>query len=173
MVDNSPRHKILLGCIENRKRVKGILKSMASVLEFNKKHAFTLIEILIVIAIIGILAGMLIPALNNARGFAQRAACINNLKQLGLAFHLYNVDYKTIPQGCTGDSYSEANSFLAIKVYVNTVGVFQCPGESQRWRSVMNALSTIKSWLEATHPNIAQTITLQGMGRFIRGRLRG
>ncbi len=58
-----------------------------------RKRCFSLIELLIVIAIIAILAGMLLPALNAAREKSKGISCINNLKQTSLMLTIYGNDH--------------------------------------------------------------------------------
>ena len=60
----------------------------------NQQRAFTLVELLIVIAVIAILAAILLPTLGNAKLSARRITCVNNLRQLGLASQMYWDDHE-------------------------------------------------------------------------------
>src|SRR5262245_17645656 len=68
----------------------------------SRRSGFTLVELLVTIAIVAILLGVLLPAVQAAREQARRAACTNNLKQLATAIEVYESSHRKFPPGRVG-----------------------------------------------------------------------
>ena len=68
-----------------------------------RREAFTLVELLVVLAIIGLLVALLLPAVQAARDVARRAQCSNNMKQIGLAYHNHENVHRALPPAYISD----------------------------------------------------------------------
>ncbi len=150
-----------------------------------QKKAFTLIELLVVIAIIAILAALLLPALAAAKRKAQRINCVNDLKQVGIAFRLwegdnadrYPMSVSTVKNGAMEAVFSALNQnptpytlctvFTVMSNEVNTPKILFCPSDNGTWSSTPRAAAT--NWVTFNPTVSGGTITYLYLSYFVCG----
>jgi prepilin-type N-terminal cleavage/methylation domain-containing protein/prepilin-type processing-associated H-X9-DG protein len=115
-----------------------------------QRRAFTLVELLVVITIIGILMSLLLPAVHSARESARRAQCANNIRNLGLALNSYHTAFKIFPPSSVWRvdnrlSVQNIESTTNIQLYENWVILILPQLENQNLRNMFNLTQPINT----------------------------
>ena len=141
-----------------------------------KRVDFTLIELLIVVAIIAILAALLLPALNKAKRSALTADCASQLRNISYAYLQYTVDYQDwLPgvyappgnQGQEGITRNDGTPFVHLRLYLNAKSIFttkfaNCP---QRRPDVAKGYDNPASgsWITYAYNNLIGRMKIRGI----------
>jgi prepilin-type N-terminal cleavage/methylation domain-containing protein/prepilin-type processing-associated H-X9-DG protein len=124
------------------------------------RRGFTLVELLVVMAIISILVGLLLPAVNMAREAARRTSCTNNMKQIGLAILNFESAHKLLPTGGEGTDpstnktcFTEHSIFTYLLPFIEKQGIYNQIDLTRSYRDI-----TAGAQISATAPDGVTTI---------------
>lgn len=130
--------------------------------------AFTLVELLVVMAVIGLLAALLLPALGRSQESARAAACISNLHQIGLALQIYvdgNNNQLPVMRDRSADTNAPATNALpsvdvVLKTDLGNLNVLRCPSDRA---GIFEQTGSSYSWNSLLNGQNADNLTLLGM----------
>src|SRR3954447_7689185 len=121
-----------------------------------RTRGFTLIELLVVISVIAVLISLLLPAVQAAREAARRMQCINNLKQMGLAFHNYHQVMEMFPKGGANGSLTAATQAAAAPRRIVSWGTAILPYLEQA--SLFNSVNQDQWYLHESNTTASTTL---------------
>jgi prepilin-type N-terminal cleavage/methylation domain-containing protein/prepilin-type processing-associated H-X9-DG protein len=105
----------------------------------SKRVGFTLVELLVVMSIIGILSGVLLPAIQNAREAARRATCQNNLRNHVAAIQKYELDFGVLPPGRDQRHNNDWAWSFYILPMLEQASLYQAADRKSAWDAPVNA----------------------------------
>jgi prepilin-type N-terminal cleavage/methylation domain-containing protein/prepilin-type processing-associated H-X9-DG protein len=120
-----------------------------------RRSGFTLMEVLVVISILTLLAGLLFPVFAQAREQARKSRCVSNLRNIGLALGMYTQDYDEtfLPRIYTDYSWTGQTKAgwvieAPLQPYLRNKDVLRCPSDSSIWAPTGGKFPTSYAWSE-------------------------